>query len=119
MIVVDTSVWIDFFRGDGQELIELLKENKVVTHWIVIGELSTGNLPKRTQTLADLRALEQLPEATPRESLALIENQKLFGKGLSWGDIQLLASCLIHALPLWTRDKRLREVARRLNASWD
>lgn len=119
MILVDTSIWIDFLRGDGQELIELLQENQVATHWIIIGELATGNLPKWAQTLADLRALEQLPEASARESLALIENQKLFGKGLSWCDVQLLASCLIHSMRLWTRDKRLREEARRLNASWD
>ena len=119
MILVDTSIWIDFFRGDGQELIELLNENKAATHWIVIGELASGSLPKRAQTLADLRVLEQVQEATARESLALIENQKLFGKGLSWGDVQLLASCLIHSIPLWTRDKRLREVARQLKTSWD
>ena len=119
MILVDTSVWIDFFRGDSEELIDLLQENKVATHWIVIGELATGSLPKRAQTLMDLRVLEQVPTATERESLALIENQKLFGKGLSWCDVQLLASCLIHSYPLWTRDKRLKEVAKRLHASWD
>jgi hypothetical protein len=119
MILVDTCIWIKFFRGEGEELITLLEENKVMTHWIVIGELATGNLAKRAQTLNDLRTLEQVKEATPREALALIENQKLHGLGLSWGDVQLLASCLIHSVPLWTQDKRLRDAARQLNASWD
>ncbi len=119
MILVDTCIWIKLFRGEGEELITLLEENKVATHWIVIGELATGNLARRAQTLNDLRTLEQVNEATPREALALIENQKLHGLGLGWCDIQLLASCLIHSVPLWTQDKRLREAARRMNASWD
>lgn len=119
MILVDTCIWVDFFRGENAELAKLLVENKVAMHWIVIGELATGNLPKRAQILNDLRTLERVEEATARESLALIENQKLFGKGLSWNDVQLLASSLIHSVPLWTRDLRLRDAARKTGASWD
>ncbi|CAN5694391.1 type II toxin-antitoxin system VapC family toxin [soil metagenome] len=119
MILVDTNIWIDFFRGNCPELGDLLEENKVACHWIVIGELATGSLSQRAQTLADLRMLDRVKEASPRETLALIENQTLYNKGLSWADVQLLASALIHAVPLWTRDKRLRNEAKKLNASWD
>jgi predicted nucleic acid-binding protein len=119
MILVDTNIWIDFFRGNCPELGELLEENKVATHWIVIGELATGSLAQRAQTLADLRMLDRVNEASPRETLALIENQTLYNKGLSWADVQLLASALIHSVPLWTRDKRLREAAQKVHASWD
>lgn len=119
MILVDTCIWVDFFRGENAELVDLLAENKVAIHWIVIGELAVGSLSKRAQILNDLRALERVDEATARESLALIENQKLFGRGLSWNDVQLLASSLIYSVPLWTRDARLREAARKTGASWD
>ncbi len=118
MILVDTCIWVDFFRGENAELAELLAENEVAMHWIVIGELAAGNLPRRAQILNDLRSLELVEEATARESLALLENQKLFGKGLSWNDVQLLASSLIHSVPLWTNDARLRDAARKTGALW-
>ena len=119
MLLADTNIWIDFFRDGDPALGQALWRGDVVTHWIVIGELATGNLTNRAEILNDLRSMALLPPATERESLALIENQKIFGKGLSWGDVQLLASCLIHHVPLWTKDKRLRDTARRLHCSWD
>lgn len=119
MVLADTNVWINFFRDGDTAFGQALWRGDVMTHWIVIGELATGNLSKRGETLTDLRAMALVPPATERESLALIENQKLFGKGLSWGDVQLLASCLIHHVPLWTKDKRLRDTARKLHCSWD
>jgi predicted nucleic acid-binding protein len=119
MVLADTSLWIEFFRMGCKELQDLLQRNEVATHWIVIGELSTGNLPKRQTTLADLRAIYRIHAATEVETLTLIENHHLYGKGVGWNDVQLLASALIHHVPLWTRDKRLREIARKLHCSWD
>jgi predicted nucleic acid-binding protein len=119
MVLADTNVWIGFFRVGDAPFGQALWRGDVLTHWIVIGELATGSLSKRDATLNDLRSMAQVPPATEREALALIDNQKLFGAGLSWCDVQLLASCLIHHVPLWTRDKRLREAARKLHCSWD
>ena len=119
MVLADTSIWIDHIRKEGHELGQLLWRGEVVTHWIVVGELASGNLPNRTDTMHDLRKIVRVPSATELEALALIENQRLFGKGIGWNDIQLLASALIHSVPLWTRDKRLREAAKKLHASWD
>jgi predicted nucleic acid-binding protein len=119
MVLADTNIWIDFFREGDTHFGLALWRGDVKTHWVVIGELSTGNLSKRSATLHELRALDRVEPATELESLALIENQKLHGKGLSWADVQLLASCLIHNVPLWTRDKRLREAAKKLHCSWD
>ncbi len=118
MILVDTCIWVDFFRGENLELADLLAANEVVMHWIVIGELAVDNLPRRAQILNDLRVLERVQEATAREALALLENQKLYGKGLSWNDVQLLASALIHSVPLWTKDIRLRDAAQKTGALW-
>jgi predicted nucleic acid-binding protein len=118
MVLADTNIWIEFLRGKDQTLGQTLWRGEVVTHWIVIGELATGTLPDRAQMLADLRSLEQVPPATEGEALALIENQKLFGKGLSWNDVQLLAACLIQHVPLWTHDRRLADQAKRLGCNW-
>ncbi len=119
MVLADTNVWIDFIEGRDPALGTALWSGDVVTHWIVIGELATGNLPKRAQTLEQLLAMETVPAAAESESLVLVERQRLFGKGLSWNDIQLLAACLISHVPLWTKDKRLKREADRLGCGWE
>lgn len=118
MILADTCIWIDFFRNGGSDFSHLLNQGKIASHWIVIGELASGNLPQRPQTLADLRNLPRIKRATERESLALIENRSLHGCGLSWNDIQLLASALVNHTPLWTNDRRLDIIATDLNANY-
>lgn len=45
------------------------------------------------------------------EAFILIEDRKLYGRGLGLIDIHLLASALIHHVPIWTRDKSLKRVA--------
>ena len=110
-VLVDTSVWVDFFRRGDDELAFLLREQRVVTHPIIIGELACGNISEREKTMKSLLLLDQVPSATFEESLYLLERHGLFGSGLHWNDIQILASALIAGLPLWTRDRRLRSAA--------
>lgn len=119
MVLADTSVWIDFLRGQNPALGQRLWSGEIVTHWIVIGELATGNLSDRANFLADLREMEMVSPATERESLVLIENRRLYGRGIGWNDIQILASCLINHVPLWTSDRRLREAAEELGCAWE
>ena len=111
-ILVDTNVWVDFFRRGDEKLTYLLQEQRVMTHPIIIGELASGNLIDREETLNALLALNQVPMATFHETLHLLERDRLYGRGLHWNDIQVLASALIAGLPLWTRDRRLRLPAR-------
>lgn len=118
MVLADTNVWINFLHGKDQSLGHMLWRGEVVMHWIVIGELATGNLSNRAHFLHDLRGMEMVQPATERESLVLIENRRLFGRGIGWNDIQILASCLIHHVPLWTSDRRLREAAEELGCAW-
>jgi len=48
--------------------------------------------------------------------LLLIEDWRLFGIGIGYMDAHLLASVLLTPeTRLWTRDKRLREIARQLS----
>ena len=60
MILVDTSVWIDFFRGRTRagSLEGLLEDNEVLLHSSVLGELVLGGLGTlREAVVADLEAL--------------------------------------------------------------
>lgn len=111
MILADTSVWIDHFRLSDPVLVEGLEVNGIAMHPAVLGELSCGNLRNRTDVLIDLQALPRVAEAKLEECLHLIEVHQLYGKGMGWIDVQLLASARLKGIPLWTRDRRLRSAA--------
>jgi len=88
-----------------------LERLEVAIHPWVIGELACGHLRQRQQVLSLLGLLPALPVALDREVLQLIERQALMGRGLGYGAAHLLASTLIGRARLWTRDRRLRQVA--------
>lgn len=112
MILVDTSVWVDHLRKGVPQLVELLERGEVLTHPFVIGELACGNLKDRGEVLDLLAALPAAVVAGDDETLLFIEQRMLMGKGIGYIDAHLLASVtLTHDARLWTRDKRLAEIA--------
>lgn len=120
MILVDTSVWIDHFHAPVGTLVEALERGEVVTHPFVIGELACGQLRRRRDVLDLLAALPSATMATHEETLALIEEQKLMGKGIGYIDVHLMASAMLsEATTLWTSDKQLRPVAETLRVAFD
>jgi len=118
-VLVDTSVWIDHLRNKDEPLISLLKQNQVLMHPMIRGELACGCLHNRDQLLSLLKNLPQMPEATHDEALYCLEKHTLMGKGIGFIDLHLLASTFLtqNAL-LWTRDRRLNKLAQALNVSW-
>ena len=115
MILVDTSIWIDHLINSNDELIQLLNSNRVCIHPFIIGELSCGNISNRSEILTLLKALPRAEPALEDEIFTFIEYKKLYGIGLGFIDVHLLASALIHNVKLWTQDKTLRKVAKQLN----
>ena len=111
MILVDTSVWIDHFHHSDEGLKELLLSNQVCIHPFVLGELSCGNIRNRKEVLSLLRTLKSIDLVLDEEVFLLTEERKLFGKGLGFIDMHLLASAMIHHVPIWTRDKSLKRIA--------
>jgi predicted nucleic acid-binding protein len=107
MWIADTSVWIEHFRNGGSKLAGLLSEGRVLMHPCVAGELTCGNLKNRAHVFADLDALPYARVATDREVLFVIEDRTLWGRGLGWIDVHLLASALLTGCGVWTLDKRL------------
>jgi len=110
-VLVDTNVWIKHFRNTNPLLGDLLEENEVLCHPVVIGELSMGNLANRDLVIRDFCALARPQEASWAETRHLVESRQLYGKGLQWNDVLLLASCIISQVPLWTLDLRLARQA--------
>ena len=115
MILVDTSVWIDYLRSGDQRLADLLNRSQVLIHPFVIGELACGNLRKRDEILRLLNGLPQAKIASQEEVFHMIEHKRLMGLGIGFIDAHLLASAVLSdADALWTRDKRLQKVAGKL-----
>jgi predicted nucleic acid-binding protein len=117
VILVDTSIWIDHLRVANRQLAGLLLEEKVLSHPLVVGELACGSLRRRTEILGLLRCLPRAPVVDDEEVLLFMEAHALMGSGLGWVDVHLLASVCLAGERLWTRDRRLIQVARRLSVA--
>jgi predicted nucleic acid-binding protein len=112
VILVDTSVWVDHLRASDEILVGLLDAGTVLAHPFVIGELALGNLARRDIVLSALSELPRAIIATDAEVLHFIDRHTLFGRGVGYIDIHLLAAVRLTAgAELWTRDKRLHGIA--------
>lgn len=114
MILVDTSVWIHHLRYSDDYLSALLEAGLVLSHPMVIGELSCGSLKNRAEFLTNLRSLPLAARARDEEVSAFVDRYRFFGKGIGWIDAHLLASALISHSGLWTRDQSLARLAAEL-----
>lgn len=117
MIVVDTSVWIEFLKGKNHEISErfitCLKNRDVIALSPVFGELLQGvknererkiivdfwyNLPKISEENAFIEAGE------------LSNKYKLKDRGVGLVDAYILNVTLNNDFLIWTLDKKLQKV---------
>ncbi|HFT8010356.1 TPA: type II toxin-antitoxin system VapC family toxin [Burkholderia cenocepacia] len=119
-VLVDTSVWVEHFRRPLPALVQLLRVDGVLTHPLVLLELSCGAPPEpRARTLGDLALLRQTRLATPAEVADWIERERLYGRGCGAVDCTLLASTLLTPnTRLLTRDRRLAQLAAQFGVSY-
>jgi predicted nucleic acid-binding protein len=118
VILADTSIWVAHVRTTDPELRALLESRSIVTHPLVIGEVAMGNLPRRSVFLDNLGKLPRAIVATDAEAMSLMERERLFGLGLGYVDLHLLAGVLLTpGAVLWTSDRRLRDVAVRMGVA--
>ena len=115
MILVDTSVWIEFFLRGNEDLETLLDDGQVLMHPCILGELACGYLEPRDRILQDLAAMKQMGKARDDEVLYFIEQHQLMGSGIGYLDAHLLASVRLNeGVRLWTLDKKLAKAAEQL-----
>lgn len=120
MILVDTSVWVDHFRKSDPGLVRWLEAGTVMAHPFVIGELALGGLKRRETILSMLYDLPAAEVASDAEVLQFIDRHRLAGSGVGYIDAHLLAAVrLTGGAALWTRDKRLNELAVGLDLAID
>ena len=123
MILVDTSVWVDFWRqrASTDALASLIEDQLVLTHDLVIAELAVGNLGPasvRDEILTGLARLPKAPAADLGEVLAIIKQEALERRGLGAIDVHLLASARMARALVWTADKALAAAAKDLGLSY-
>ncbi len=118
MILVDTSVWIDHLRRRNPQLVRLLELNMVYLHPWVIGELACGQLKNRADILEHLSNLTLVTQASDSEVMEFLERNRLYGRGVGWVDLHLLASALLTNCPFWTLDRRLSQIAHDLDVAF-
>jgi len=107
MILVDTSIWIEHLRRGDERLARILEQGQVLSHPYVIGELALGSLRNR-EILGALQDLPQTSVATDSEVLRFVEQNALYGVGIGYIDLHLLAAArLSPGTTLWTGDKKL------------
>ena len=115
MILVDTSVWIDFFRRGEESLAQRIEASEILIHPFVIGELALGRLNPREQILREMEELPRPVIASDQEVLHMIDRYRLAGSDIGYIDAHLLASALLSiGTVLWTRDRKLLHFVHRL-----
>lgn len=117
-VLADTSIWIDYLSSGNPGMGALLDKEVVAMHPFVIGELACGNLKDRPAFLARLRLIPHAPSASQEEAMHFLENNKLWGFGINWVDLHLLASSRLAGAYLWTRDKALQKAAEKLRIAF-
>jgi len=116
MVFVDTSVWIDFFRGQNktvQVLSALLDERQVALVAPVWLELLNGAKKSEFKTL--IRVLSALPRYTPSDATwktceQWVEVAVSKGKRFGIPDLLIAATCSQNKGTLWSLDKDFHQM---------
>jgi predicted nucleic acid-binding protein len=118
MVIVDTSVWVDHLCTDDEGLRLLLLDGMVSVHPYVVGEIACGHITNRAAVLQLLRALPQADVVSDVEYFHFIEKNKLWGAGLGFVDIHILASASLSHSHIFTRDKALHLASQKMKLSY-
>ncbi|HVU05124.1 MAG TPA: PIN domain-containing protein [Polyangiaceae bacterium] len=115
MILADTNAWIAHLRKSDPRLAVVLREGRVRTCDVVLGELLLGSgLPP---TFAkDLGALSRVPSPTAADTRVFVERHRsaFSGSGVGWADAQILLAAAKSGARLFTSDRAMARVASRV-----
>ena len=116
-ILVDSSVWIEYFKGNNDFLFidELINNNAVCTNDVILTELLPAILHKKEFELADL--LNQIRKYDISIDWAEIQSFQL--KGIKKGnnnigivDLIIAQNCMQNKIKLLTCDKHFKTMSK-------
>ena len=114
MTLVDTSVWIAHFRRSDVAMLQLLNDGEAAVHPFIVGELACGTFKDRVRAIQSLQTLPQALVADEAELYYLLETYRLWGSGLGWVDLHVLASAALSGWRLLTADHALQKAAAKI-----
>ena len=109
-VLVDSSVWVDFFRGEGlaDELDLLIEENLAVTNDLILTELIPPlHLRRQNRLIALLKGVERIPITPDWDNLVQMQIACLHNgiNGIGIPDLIVAQNAIQNGLQLLTRDK--------------
>lgn len=124
MIMVDSSVWIEYFNGVESEetdlLDDLLGKQEVATGDLIMLEVLRGFKADKHYTLAkqQLNTLSQYAMLSPQRAISATDHyRKLRKQGITvrkTADIIIASFCISEKLPLLYADKDFKPFVERL-----
>ena len=117
-ILADSSVWIDYLRHPEPSFTFLLRRDLIRCHPFVLGEVALGHVKSRDKVIAMLKSIMPVRAAADDEVLAMIQRDRLFGRGVGYVDCHLLAAARLDRSLLWSRDRRLMAIAEELGIAF-
>lgn len=120
LVVVDTSVFIEYLRGDADDTLTVLTlKNRVLLSPVVRLELLAGVRKRELKSMLTLcNALRPIHEfASPDECERLLSRAR--GSGLFGGipDLLIIADAIRYRAHLFSYDDKMKALAKRLGAS--
>jgi predicted nucleic acid-binding protein len=116
MILVDTSVWVEFLKGHQpylDQMQQLLDERQILAVEPVFGELLQGAKDDRERRIL-LEFWENLPKNQMEEAWVkageISSRSKWIDHGIGLVDAVLIISARESKAKVWTLDKKLKSV---------
>ena len=118
-VLVDTSVWVDYFRGQGgtEEVDRLIEENLVAVNDLILAELIPAlHLRGERRLIALLREIRRYPITTDWEDIIRMQTACLRDgiNGVGIPDLIIAQNAMQHRLELLAQDKHFRLMAKRM-----
>jgi predicted nucleic acid-binding protein len=116
MIVIDTSVWIEFLKQNPlyvPTITVLLENREVLAVEFIFGELLQGVKNKREKRIIT-DYWKSLPKCSQEnvwiEAGNYSSENKLFSKGIGLIDCAIIVSARKHQAKIWSLDKKLNNI---------
>ena len=115
MVILDTSIWIEYFKGNQsyfQEVQSLIDARSVYAIEPIFGELLQGALSvrEREYILTFWNYISKIDESELFIKAGKLSfNEKLVSKGIKLIDASIIYSTINNNYKLWTIDKKIIE----------
>jgi predicted nucleic acid-binding protein len=125
--LVDTSIWVEFFRGRSpaikERVFDLLSTNRIIMNGVVVAELLMGARGKKEVAFVreKLSTLDYLETDKDFFSMCGTLGYKIRNAGLHLplSDIMIAAHAKMNNLTIFTKDKHFENIGRIIEVQYE